>query len=112
MKKTFQEIQEAIPNLASEKIETMSDELDRILAIKTLFLSEGGKQLITVLRNNCSVALRRAIVNAKKGESQELIATILDYSANIDLLSTCQDISMEEEIRSQLEEAVKEALPQ
>ncbi len=111
-KKTYKEIQEALPNLANEKVETMSDELDRILAIKTLFQSEGGKELITVLRNNCAISLRKAIINAKKGEAHELIAAVLDYSANVDLLATCQDISMEEEVRTQLDEAVKEALPQ
>lgn len=109
MAKTYQEIKKSLPSIKSQKVEDMSDELDRILAIKTLFQSEGGKELITVLRNNCAKALRIAIIAAKNGDNQKLTSTILDYSANIDLLATVQDISMEEEIRNQLDESVKEA---
>jgi hypothetical protein len=105
--KTLVEIKGAIPDLKSEKVSILAEELDKILAIKKLFQSEGGEVLITVLRNNCSVALRKATIAAKKGEN--VIPFILDYSANMDLLSTVQDISMEEELRNQLDEAVKEA---
>lgn len=107
MEKTYKDIKKALPDLESEKVKDLSDELDRILAIKTLFQSEGGKVLITVLRNNCGVAMRKAVLAAKKGENT--VPFLLDYSANVDLLSTVQDISFEEELREQLDEAVKEA---
>jgi len=110
MKKTISEIKKALPNIKSEKVEVIADELDRILSIKKLFQSDGGKELITLLRNNCSVSLRKAIICAKKGEEKELISLILDYGANMNLLSSVQDISLEEELRLQLDEAVKEAM--
>jgi len=109
-KKTYKEIKKALPAIKSEKVEIISDELDKILAIKKLFLSEGGKELITLLRNNCSIALRKAVLAAKNGDEKLLSAHVLDYSANMDLLSTVQDISLEEELREQLDDAVKEAM--
>lgn len=109
MKKTYREIKKALPNLESNKVEEIADELDKILEIKALFQSDGGKQLITLLRNNCSVALRKSIVAAKNADKELLMASILDYSSNMDLLSTVQDISIEEELRKQLDEAVIEA---
>lgn len=107
MKKTIREIKKSLPELQSEKVEVLANELDRILSIKKLFQSDGGKELITLLRNNCSIAIRKAMVAAKNGEKTE--SFLLDYSANLDLLSSVQDISLEEEIRKQLDEAVKEA---
>jgi hypothetical protein len=110
MGKTLKEIQSALPDLHSEKVKDISDELDRILAIKKLFNSEGGKELITVLRNNCTITLRKLIIKAKENpDLPSLLGLIAMYSANIDLLSTIQDISIEEELRKQLDEAVQEA---
>lgn len=106
---TLEEIKKALPGIESTKVEDISAELERILAIKKLFQSDGGKELINVLRGNCSVSLRKAIIAAKNGEDKLLYSAILDYSSNIDLLSTVQDISIEEELRQQLDEAVKEA---
>ena len=109
MKKTFKEIKSQLPSIESEKVEVLSDELDRILAVKRIWTSDDGKELLKTLKQNCNVALRQAIIAAKKGDSQLSIARILDYSSNIDLLATIQDISIEKEIRGQLEDAVKEA---
>lgn len=109
MGKTFKEIKKAIPDLRSKKVEDISDELDRILRIKKLFQSDGGRELITVLRNSCSTSLRKATIAAKNGDDKLLMALILDFSAHLELLSTVQDISIEEELREQLDEAVKEA---
>ena len=109
MKKTYKDIKKSLPDLDSKKVEEISDELDKILAIKTLFQSEGGKELINLLRNNCSVAIRKAVIAAKNADDKLMHAMLMDYSANIDLLSTVQDISLEEELRLQLDEAVKEA---
>ena len=107
--KTYSEITDALPDLKSEKVKDISEELDRILAIKTLFESDGGKELITVLRNNCSVALRKLILKSKDNpDLPTLLGLISMYSANLDLLSTMQDISLEDEIRRQLDEAVIE----
>jgi hypothetical protein len=111
MGKTYKEIKEALPEIEAQKVRDISEELDRILAIKTLFTSEGGKVLITLLRNNCSNTLRKLILVSKdKPDLPTLLGLIAMYSANIDLLSTVQDISIEEELREQLDSAVKEAM--
>ncbi len=104
---TLREINHALPDLKSEKVEDIATELDKILAIKKLFQSEGGAILIETLRNNCTKALRLALLAARKGDSA--VPFLLDYGANIDLLSTVQDISIEDELRQQLDEAVVEA---
>lgn len=110
MAKIIKEIKTALPNLKSKKVEEISEELDNILAIKKLFTSDGGKILLGVLKNNCSLALRKAVISAKKADKEELVSNVLEYSANLDLLSTLQDISLEEELRNQLDDAVLEAL--
>ena len=104
---TEKEIKKALPGVESDKITVVANELDRILALKKLFDSEGGRELIKVLRGNCSVALRKAVVAVKSGD--DATPFILTYSANLDLLTAFQDISMEKEIREYLDEAVKEA---
>lgn len=110
MSKTFKEIKKALPALESTKVEDIANELDKILAIKTLFQSEGGKVLIDLLRSNCSIVLRKLMLKAKdEPDLPTLLGLIASYSANIDLLSSVQDISIEEELRRQLDEAVKEA---
>lgn len=107
---TRREIKDSLPNLESEKVDVLSNELDRILSLKSLFDSDGGKELISVLRNNCFVTLRKIVAKSKDNpDLPSLLGLIGMYSANIDLLSSMQDISMEEEIRRQLDEAVKEA---
>lgn len=110
MKKTLREIKSSLPGIeVSEKVELLSDELDRILAIKRLFDSEGGAELIKLLRENCFVTLRKLIVTAKsEPDLGKLLSLIAVYSANVDLLASMQDISSEDEIRKQLDEAVKE----
>jgi hypothetical protein len=108
--RTIKEIKEALPGINDEKVEVLSDELDKVLALKRLWSSEDGEQLLTVLRNNCSVALRKATILAEQGDKDKLLAMVLKYSANMDLLSTIQDISTEDELRKQLDEAVKEAM--
>ncbi len=109
-KSTIKEIKEALPDLKSEKVETISDELDKVLALKRLWTSKDGQQLLTVIKNNCSIALRKATVLAEKGDKDSLLAMVLKYSANMDLLATIQDINMEQELRTQLDEAVREAM--
>lgn len=109
MKKTYREIKKSLPGIESEKIEALSDELDRVLALKTLTESEGGKELIKIIRANCFVQLRKLVVQAKTNPTlEQLLSTIAMYSANMDLLSELQDITLEEELRTQLDEAVKE----
>lgn len=107
-KTTIKEIKQAFPKISSEKIEVLADTLDEILMIKSVVQSEGGMLLMEVLKNNCSIALRKAIMAAKSGDKEALIPYILDYSANMDLLSTLKDVSLEKEIREQLDEAVLE----
>lgn len=104
---TLREINHALPNLKSEEVADIATELDRVLSIKTLFQSDGGEVLISKLRTNCSVALRKALIAARKGDNGNPF--ILDWGANADLLASVQDISLEEELRLQLDEAVLKA---
>jgi len=109
-KKTFKEIKEGIPELESEKVEVIADTLDSVLAMKRLWSSNDGKELLEVLKNNCAIALRKATVAAESGDKDLLLAVMLKYAANMDLLATIQDIGTEVELRNQLDEAVKEAM--
>lgn len=95
----------------TQKVQDISDELERILAIKELFKSKGGEQLLTLLRNNCASNLRKLVTIAKeKPELDMLLSTVFEYSANLDLLSTLGDLSLEDELRVQLDDAIKEAM--
>lgn len=108
-KKTYREIKSSLSGLESEKVEILADELDRILAIKALKDSDGGKELVKVLRDNCFIILRKLTASIKENPSlEQLVSLVAQYSANVDLLSSLQDISSEKEIREQLDEAVKE----
>lgn len=110
-KKTIKEIKEAIPDINSEKVDVLADELDRILSIKRIFQSADGKELIKLLRGNCQVALNKLIIQAKEDPKLDILVSLIhSYSANVDLLSLIQDIKTEEEIRLQLDEAVKEVI--
>jgi len=106
MGKTQRQIKEALPDVENKEVDSLAEQLDKILAIKSLFKSEGGKVLIGYLRDNCSVAIRKATIAAKSGD--DTVPYLLDYSAYMDLLTTIQDISMEAEIEEQLEKVVKE----
>lgn len=109
-KNTYKEIKDALPDLNSEKVAVISDTLDSVLAMKRLWKSADGKELLDVLRSNCSVVLRKATVAAEAGDKDLLLACMLKYAANMDLLATIQDISTEVELRTQLDEAVREAM--
>lgn len=109
--KTLKEIKTALPDINSEKVEDLSNALDDVLSVKRIFTSSDGQVLLKTLKNNCSLYLLKLISVSKDNPSLEsLLALISAYSANIDLLSQLQDIKIEEEIRNQLDEAVKEAL--
>ena len=110
MKNTIRDIKKVIPNLQSEKVEVLADELDRIQALKTLFRSDGGQQLIGVLKRNCAAALRKLYSAMDDKPTLEiLMGLIARYTANLDLLAELQDVTIEDEIQTQLDEAVKEA---
>jgi hypothetical protein len=104
---TLREINTALPDLKSEKVSDIAIELDKILAIKKLFQSDGGEILIADLRTRCSLALRKALLCVKEGGNPAPF--ILDWGANMEVLTRVQDISLEEELRGQLDEAVIEA---
>lgn len=109
-KKTIKEIKSALPGLDSSKVEAYADELDRILAIKRIFQSEDGKVLVNELRDSCSITIKKLLVLYKKSpELPELLGLLAILDSNYQLLSKIQDISLEKEIREQLDEAVKEA---
>lgn len=109
-KNTFKEIKKALPNLKSEKVKDISDELDRILAIKRIFQSEDGKELIRELRDTCSTILRKLIIAYKNTpDLPTLMGLIASLDSNYMLLTKVQDISMEQELREQLDEAVIES---
>lgn len=105
MKKTANDIKTAT-GVMSENVEVLADELDRIQDLKAMFKSDAGKSLIKRLVANCEASLT-ALYNIKDAS---LVFPLLErYRANLDLLAELQDISAEEEIARQLDEAVKEA---
>lgn len=106
--KTYNDIKKALPDIDSEKVETISNTLDEILNIKKIFEMDEGKVFMQVLKDNCSIALRKAIIEARNTEPDKVLIHILNYAANAELLSKFRDVSLEKEIRSQLDEAVKE----
>lgn len=111
MKKTIREIKKGIPEIESQKVEDIAETLDSILATKRIFTSEDGKVLLKVLRNNCASYLTQLIMKSKDNpDLSSLLGLIAAYSANLDLLAQMQDIKMEEELRNQLDEAVREAM--
>lgn len=111
MKKTFKEIKSSLPDINSEKVEILSDELDRVLSLKKIFQSDDGKVLLDVLRNNCFVALNKLRTVSKENPTlEQLLGLVSSWSANIDLLAQIQDISQEKELRDQLDQAVKDAM--
>ena len=110
-KRTIREINEGLPGLKSEKVEILSDELDRVLSLKELFTSDGGKELIKVLRNNCVIILNKLVAKSKDNpDLPTVLGLISAYSANIDLLAQLRDIKFEQELRDQLDEAVRDAV--
>lgn len=109
-KKTIKEIKEALPNIESSKVEDYANALDKILAIKRIFQSEDGRELISELRDTCLTTLRKLLVEYKKNpDLPSLVSMIATLDSNYALLSKIQDISLEKELREQLDEAVKEA---
>lgn len=110
MNKTIRDIKKVVPNLNSEKVEVLADELDRIQDLKKLFSSDGGKVLIGRLTGNCATALRKLCAAVEDRPTLDVLMGIVStYKANLDLLAEMQDISAEEEIQRQLDEAVAEA---
>ena len=110
-KSTYKEIITAVPEASNDKVRDFSNALDDILAIKELFQSAGGERLIRVLQNNCGTALAKIVyVSKNEPDLQTLLGLIATYSANMDLLSSVKDISMEDEIRAQLDSAVVESV--
>ena len=96
--------------ISTEKVDVLADELDRIQALKTMLRSDAGKVFIARLSSNCATALTSLYrVIEDKPTLEQIMGIVASYKANIDLLSELQDISFEEEIQRQLDEAVKEA---
>lgn len=114
MTKIIDEIKQGLPDIDSKKVEEISNELDNILAVKRIFSSPDGSVLLNTLKSNCYTVLNK-LVNYNKLANPDIntyISLVATYSANLDLLSQLQDIKLEQEIRDQLDEAVKEALSQ
>lgn len=105
MKQTAKQIKE-FTGLEGEKVEILADELDRIQELKVLWKSDAGKALLARLVTNCEAALTGLYGESDLTRISTLVAS---YKANIDLLGELQDISAEDEISRQLDEAVKEA---
>ena len=109
---TIREIKKALPDLDSKKVEDISDVLDQVLTIKRIFTSNDGKVLLKVLKDNCYTTLNKLMMYSKSTnpDLQTYISLASTYTANMDLLSQLQDIKIEEELRNQLDEAVKQAM--
>jgi len=98
-----------LPETNDEAIVQLSDSLDSIRELKNVWKSKGGETLLGVLKGNCSSSLSRIIACAKgRPTLDELLACVHEYNANLSLLSTLQDIRIEDEIQRQLDESVKE----
>lgn len=94
---------------AKDKIKEIENDLNNILDLKNLFLSKGGEQLVTVLRNNCAQAIYGIVAEAEgTPNSERIISLAHKYSANLSLLASFQDIALENEIRNQLDQAIQE----
>lgn len=108
-KKTLNEIKIALPNLKSEKVSDIANELDKVLAIKRIFDSEDGKELITELRSKSIDTIMKLLVAYKKADLSEMMGLCAVLDGNISLLMRMRDIDMEKELREMLDEAVVEA---
>lgn len=95
--------------MKKNKVLEIEEDLNKILELKGLFQSKGGEQLILLLRNNCAEAIG-GLLNEVNGTPNldRLVSLVHKYSANISLLSAMQDISLETEIRNQLDQAIQE----
>ena len=95
--------------MKKNKVLEIEEDLNKILELKGLFQSKGGEQLILLLRNNCAEAIG-GLLNEVNGTPNldRLVSLVHKHSANISLLSAMQDISLETEIRNQLDQAIQE----
>ena len=95
--------------MSKNKVLEIEQDLNNILELKALFLSKGGEQLILILRNNCADALMALVKEAESTPNYDRMVSMLHkYSANLSMLTAMQDITLEEEIRSQLDQAIQE----
>ncbi len=109
-KQTLKEIKSALPNLKSQKVEDIANEVDRVLALKRIFTSEDGKELIAELRDSSITAIKKLINAYKNSPDLSLLmglCAVLD--SNFSMLMKMKDISLENELRDMLDEAVIEA---
>lgn len=110
VKKILNEINSALPNLKSEKVSDIANELDRVLAIKRIFTSEDGKELVKELRDSCSITIMKLIHTYKNSpDLSTLMGLCAVLDSNYTMLTKVRDVSMEDELREQLDEAVLEA---
>lgn len=108
--KTIQQIKNAIPEIESEKVNDYADALDRVLVIKRIFQSEDGKELIKELQEVCFITINKLLFTYKNNpDLPTLISLISILDSHYSMLSKIKDISLEKELREQLDEAVREA---
>lgn len=111
--KTLNQINSAVRSkglepIKNELLEAHAEALDKILDLKILWSSDGGKQLISLLNQNCEGALNRLVNYSKNRPTlDELMVCVHEYSANVSLLSTLQQLKQEDIIREQVESISK-----
>lgn len=98
-----------LPETNDEGIEQLANTLDSIRDLKSVWKSKGGEALLGVLKGNCASSLAKIVACAKgKPTLDDLLACVHEYNANLSLLATLQDVSIENEIQNQLDESIKE----
>lgn len=107
--KTITEINKALPNLKSEKVSDYANELDRVLALKRIFESEDGKELINELRETIVSTISKLTKVYKTADLSTMMGLCAVLDGNFNMLMKMKDISLEDEIRKDLDLAVLEA---
>lgn len=109
-RKTLNQIKIALPNLKSEKVSDIADELDRVLVIKRIFESEDGKELIKELRESALDTIKKLIIAYKNTpDLSTLMGLCAILDSNFSMIMKMRDVSMEKELRDMLDSAVIEA---
>lgn len=109
MSRTLNEIKEAIPE-PSQKIEILAHEFDRVQNLHVLISTDGGKELVLSLREQCATLIGKLLRTAQEDKPDliSLLSIISQYSARLELLSLLRETTTLKEIDEQLQEAVKE----
>ncbi len=91
----------------TDDVEILADELDRIKSIKNVWDSDGGKELINILRDTCAGYMNKLRTLTVEPDLSQILWCLAQYFATIDLLATIRQVRSLDEVQEQLDEAVK-----